>query len=108
MKGQMSIFEFLKIDEMYDGYKVIKTSTIDVMGNRIKINKNDICYLVVKCKDGYVNMAFPNEYGGSLGLPIREEKFNTLFERLNRKIYPKCKDIWNGKNWVPNPNMCSF
>lgn len=35
MKGQMSIIDFLKIDEMYDRFKVIKTATIDVMGNII-------------------------------------------------------------------------
>jgi hypothetical protein len=105
MKGQMSIFDFLKVDDMYDGYKVIKTATINVMGNRIKINKNDICYLVVKCKDGYVNVAFPDEYGGSLGLPVTEKQFSTLFEKLNRKVYPKSKEIWNGKSWIANPEL---
>lgn len=106
MRGQLSIFDFIKIDSMFDGYEVVKTKTIETNGSRIKLNAGDICYLVSKnCT--ITTIEFPNNFGGSFGITITANQFNNLFRSLGRKVYPKRKEIWNGKIWIDNPELCS-
>ena len=106
----MTIFDFISVNEMYDGYKVKETRTLNLthLETRMKVVKDAICYIVCRCHDGFVSISFPNEYGGSDGFSVTTEQFNSCFVSLHRKVYPKSKEIWNGKSWITNPNMCSF
>lgn len=102
---QLSIFDFLKIDEMYDGYVVRSTKSIEIpCGCRIKIKSGSVCYLVTRHKKLHqVSIAFPNNYGGSFGFCITEDQFQNHFKSLGEKIYPTSNEIWNGSAWIKNP-----
>lgn len=106
--GQISIFDILESleSDMHDGYIVKYTKTIEACGSRIKIEKDKVCYLVAKDKNaGLINIAFPNDFGGSSGFCVTENQFNKLFAPVGKKIYSKSKEIWNGKAWVKNPAL---
>lgn len=108
MVGQISIFDILGLSEMYDGYKVKETKsiTLETCGSRSKIEKDKTCYLVTRHKEaGLISIAFPNELGGSNGFCVTESQFHKSFTSIGKKIYPKSKEIWNGKAWVKNPAL---
>ena len=108
MQGQISLFEFIKADEMYDGYRVKLSKVIlDTCGTRTKLIKDNICYFIAR-SGKIVNIAFPNEYGGSYGITVTERQFKDLFEKLNRKIYPASKEIWTGTRWIHNPRLFTW
>ena len=105
--GQLTFEDIVKADCMYDGYVVKTTRFIKVLGNRIKICKGDMCYVV--CKGKYmVNLAFPNECGGTFGLPVTLQQFRTNFEKVGKKVYPKSNRIWNGTEWIQTPSLRHF
>jgi hypothetical protein len=106
MTGQMSIFDFIKQYEMYDGLIVVKTRTLNILGGRIKIIKGQLFYLISKSKDGYSSIATPNEYGGSFGFPVTEKQFIENFHSVNHKVYPLSEEIWTGEKWIENPPLC--
>lgn len=107
MKGQMSIFDLINLDEMYDGYRVRSTKTIEnLCGCRIKLVKDTLCYLITRhSRSNSISIAFPNKYGGSFGFTVTDNQFYKLFEPLNKKIYPISKEIWDGKAWINNPSL---
>lgn len=50
MTGQLSMFDFIKVSEMCDGYIVKVTKTIECQGCRQKLTEGEICYLVTRHK----------------------------------------------------------
>lgn len=104
MNGQLSLFDFIKVSDMYDGYIVKETKTIKCRGFRQKLTKGKICYLVIRHKRSeLVTIAFPNNYGGSFGFSVTKEQFQNCFESIRKKIYPNSKEIWDGTAWIKNP-----
>lgn len=104
MEGQLNIYDFINISDMYDGYIVTATKTITCNGLRHELTEGDICYFVTRQKrSGLVSIAFPNNYGGSYGFSVTNSQFNNYFESTGKKIYPKSKEIWDGTSWIKNP-----
>lgn len=88
--------------EMYDGFEVINTVNILTKCGRETLIKGKVAF-INSYGDNHVNIAFPNEYGGTYGISISINQFEENFKSLNRKIYPKKKEIWDGEKWVKNP-----
>jgi hypothetical protein len=104
MTGQLSLFDYIKVSEMYDGYIVKVTKTIECQGCRQKLTEGEIYYLVTRHKrSGLVSIAFPNNYGGSFGFCVTKNQFQSCFESTGKKIYPKSNEIWDGTAWIKNP-----
>lgn len=105
---QISVFDLIpKLDyEMYDGFKVEKDVAIKLrIGGIFKIVKG-IYYFMTRYKSEYtIALAFPNQYGGSLVFTVTEEQFQKYFKSLGQKVYPNKTEIWNGENWIINPNL---
>lgn len=106
MTGQLSMFDFIEGSDMYDGYIVKVTKSIECRGSRQKLTKGEICYLVTKVKEsGLVFIAFTNDYGGSFGFSLTEKQLRSCFESIGKKIYPKSNEIWDGAAWIKNPML---
>lgn len=101
---QLSLFKQAQEFKMYDGYEVKNNASIQIDGGKFKLIKGQIFYLVSKYNNKY-SIALPNEQGGSYGFCVSSNKFKECFKYLNKKVYPKSKDIWNGINWVVNPDL---
>lgn len=104
MLGQISLFEYFKVDAMYDGYEVLRTTNILTNGSRVKIIKGQQFYIITHDKDGYY-VALPNEQGGSFGFYVSKSQFKKNFKLVYKKVYPKTKEIWDGKAWIKNPSV---
>lgn len=89
--------------EMYDGFEVINTVNILTKCGRETLSKGKVAF-INSYGDNHVNIAFPNEYGGTYGISISISQFEENFKSLNRKIYPKKKEIWDGEKWIKNPD----
>ena len=106
MTGQLSLFDFIKVSEMYDGYIVKVTKTIKCQGGRQKLTEGEICYLITRDKRSeLVFIAFPDNYGGSFGFSVTKNQFKKCFESTGKKIYPKSNEIWDGTAWIKNPML---
>lgn len=101
---QISFLDGIEKFEMYDGFEVINTVNIQTDCGRQKLKKGEIAYFVTKY-NGKCSVDFPNEYGGAYGFDVSEKQFKEHFRNLNKKVYPKRKEIWNGKAWIKNPSM---
>lgn len=101
---QLSLLDEFKNYEMFDGYELINTVVILTDCGRQNLIKGEVAYIVTKYNNE-VSIDFPNEYGGACGFSVSEKQFKEHFRYLNKKIYPKSKEIWNGKIWVRNPSM---
>jgi hypothetical protein len=101
---QLSLFEKVEAFSMYDGYQVINTVNILTDCGIERLAKGQIAYLTSKNSNKKYLIDFPNEFGGSYGIAISEKQFKEHFRYLNKKVYPKRKEIWNGNHWVMNPD----
>ncbi len=104
---QISLFDTIREDRMYDGYEVKNTVTIrlPIVGCNVRLIKGQQCYMLTEYK-GRVHIDFPNEFGGAYGFSVTKSQFKAHFKNLSRKIYPRTNEIWNGKSWVKNPMYC--
>ncbi|SKC62057.1 hypothetical protein [Maledivibacter halophilus] len=103
---QLSFFHKLEDFSMYDGYEVKDNVNIKIeTGALIKLVKDQKAYLVTRHKDNTFSIDLPNEHGGAFGFVINCNQFKKHFRYLGRKIYPKRKEIWDGKSWIKNPDF---
>jgi len=102
---QLSIFDSIETFKMYDGYKIINTTDILTDCGIQELVAGQVAYLVAKHIDGCYSVSIPNKYGGSYEFRVNGRQFKTHFIYLNRKVYPKSKDIWDGKSWIANPEF---
>lgn len=101
---QISLLDGIENFEMYDGYEVVNTVNILIDCGREKLVKGQMAYFTTRINNK-VAIEFPNEYGGAYGFNVSEKQFKEHFRYLDKKVYPKSKEIWNGKTWVKNPSM---
>lgn len=101
---QISLLDGFQNFEMYDGYEVMHTVNILAPNGKEKLKKGQLYYLVSSYSEEYT-IALPNEYGGSYGFTVNEKQFKEHFRFINRKVYPKSEEVWNGKSWIKNPSM---
>jgi hypothetical protein len=106
MNGQLSIFDFIKQYSLYDGYEVSSTKSILSQGYKVKLIKGDKYYLICE-HDGICNLSIPNKYGGSYGFTVTEKQLIENFKKLNLKVYPISREIWNGSKWISNPILAT-
>lgn len=102
---QISIFELLNNDEMYDGYEVSHPASILLpIGSKYKLQKGKYYLITRTVSDNQYTytVAYPNQYGGSFCFSVSENQFKKHFKPLGDKLYPKSLEIWNGKKWMPN------
>ncbi|HEY4552417.1 MAG TPA: hypothetical protein VIG80_04420 [Bacillaceae bacterium] len=101
--NQLTIFDFLAPGEMYDGYIVSVSGSVLISGGKWKLRKGEQYYFVYGSEKTGFHLERPNEHGGAIGTLFTKNQFEKHFSYLGRKVYPKRKDIWNGKGWIDNP-----
>ena len=104
---QLSIFDSAETFSMYDGYEIINTTKILTDCGIQELIAGQVAHLDIKHMDGYYSICIPNEYGGSYGFRVNENQFKSHFRYLSKKVYPKKKEIWNGRSWIENPEFIS-